>query len=325
MVGSVIVLNDKIISEGYHTGFGKPHAEIEAINNLNEVQQSSLNEATIYVNLEPCSHHGKTPPCAQRLAQIGFKRVVIGMKDPNPQVAGRGIEMLEESGIAVNIGVLENEAQNLNRSFKTHMTSNRPHYIAKWATTSNGYMGRPKYSQKSRQISGPLGHHWVHRLRSEIDAILIGVETANQDNPSLTVRSWSGTNPLRVVIDTNGRIDSELNLLIDGVPTLILSNRNEKLNHVQLIKTNPNQSVYEQLDRLLLDLNKSKVLVEGGNSTLEALWASGRMDEAYVLKNTNITWEDGLIAPQISNMPIAQTHLWTDLLSHYIKPMLEQK
>jgi diaminohydroxyphosphoribosylaminopyrimidine deaminase / 5-amino-6-(5-phosphoribosylamino)uracil reductase len=197
MVGAVIVYNDIIIGEGYHQKYGEAHAEVNAINSVKN--KELLNESTIYVSLEPCSHYGKTPPCANLIVENGIKKVVIGCSDPNPLVAGNGIKILIEAQIEVIDNVLEKECIELNKRFFTYINKNRPFIILKWAQTANGFIARENFD--SKWISCEESRMWVHKWRAEEAAILVGKNTAKYDNPSLTVRDWNGKNPLRVVLD----------------------------------------------------------------------------------------------------------------------------
>ncbi|HET9131456.1 MAG TPA: bifunctional diaminohydroxyphosphoribosylaminopyrimidine deaminase/5-amino-6-(5-phosphoribosylamino)uracil reductase RibD, partial [Terriglobia bacterium] len=193
LVGCVITHNDEIIGEGWHKKYGGPHAEVNAIASV--ADQSLLPSATVYVNLEPCSHHGKTPPCADMLVAHRVKKVVISNVDSNELVAGKGIEKLRNAGIEVVTSILESEGRDLNRRFFTFMEQRRPYIILKWAQTTDGFMSRGSYDPS--RISNELTQQLVHRWRSEEDAFLVGTQTAAVDNPKLNVREWTGRNPVR--------------------------------------------------------------------------------------------------------------------------------
>ncbi len=207
-VGCLVVHDNKIIGEGWHQKFGEAHAEVNAINSVKDL--SLLKESTIYVNLEPCSHEGKTPPCSDLLIKHQVKKVVIANTDTNPLVAGRGVEKLKKAGIAIMTGVLEKEGRELNRRFFTFMEKKRPYIILKWAQTSDGFIAQKNF--ESKWITNELSRQLVHRWRSEEDAVLVGTRTASHDNPSLTVRDWSGRNPTRIVIDRFLRLNDKLQL-----------------------------------------------------------------------------------------------------------------
>lgn len=229
MVGCVIAVGDRIIGEGYHRRCGEGHAEVNAVASVKD--KSLLSEATAYVTLEPCSHYGKTPPCAKLLIDSGLKRVVIGSGDPNAKVNGRGIAMLRDAGVEVISGVLEDECRAINPHFMTAFSADRPYVMLKWAQSRDGYMDVRRDADASPFVfSTPLNRAIVHRLRATHDAIMVGSRTAELDRPSLTVRDWAGRNPRRLVADAREEIPDMLrrlrsegvtSLLIEGGPTLL--------------------------------------------------------------------------------------------------------
>lgn len=231
MVGCVIAVGDRIIGEGYHRRCGEGHAEVNAVASVKD--KSQLHEATAYVTLEPCSHYGKTPPCAKLLVDSGLKRVVIGSGDPNAKVNGRGIAMLRDAGVEVISGVLEDECRAINPHFMTAFSAGRPFVMLKWAQSRDGYMDVRRDADASPFVfSTPLNRTIVHRLRATHDAIMVGSRTAELDRPSLTVRDWAGRNPRRLVADAREEISDMLrrlrsegvtSLLIEGGPTLLRS------------------------------------------------------------------------------------------------------
>ena len=209
LVGCVVVHDNKIIGEGWHKLYGSAHAEVNAIDSV--IDKNLLQESTVYVNLEPCSHYGKTPPCADLLVSHKVKRVVIANVDPNPKVAGTGINKLMEAGIEVGRGVLEEKGNDLNKRFFCAFRKQRPYVILKWAETADGFIARENYD--SKWISNEFSRQLVHKWRSEEDAILVGKNTALYDNPKLNVRNWTGRDPIRVVIDHNLSLPEELELM----------------------------------------------------------------------------------------------------------------
>ena len=219
MVGAVVVCDGKIIGEGAHLHYGGPHAEVNAMNSVTD--KSLLSRSTIYVTLEPCSHYGKTPPCAQLLIDRGLRRVVVGTLDPFPQVSGRGIAMLRETGIEVITGVLENECRAINHRFITAHSTGMPWVQLKWAQTADGYIAST--DGKPIAISTLLSLTLMHHERSIADAIVVGANTVKTDNPSLTTRFWHGKSPIRVVLDANNSIPPASKVLTDGAPTLIFN------------------------------------------------------------------------------------------------------
>ncbi|MEO1653709.1 MAG: bifunctional diaminohydroxyphosphoribosylaminopyrimidine deaminase/5-amino-6-(5-phosphoribosylamino)uracil reductase RibD, partial [Bacteroidota bacterium] len=229
LVGAVIVWNQKIIGEGWHNKYGEAHAEVNAIQSVTD--PTLLSESSIYVNLEPCSHHGKTPPCADLLIKHQFKKVCIAHMDPNPLVAGNGVAKLQEAGIEVELGILEEEAQYLNRRFLRFMKDQRPYVIFKWAETADGFMARENFD--SKWISNLLSRKLVHKWRAEEDGIMVGKNTARWDNPKLTVRDWSGKNPIRIVIDRQLELSPSLHLFDQQTPTICYNLlKNEEKNNL---------------------------------------------------------------------------------------------
>jgi len=237
MVGAVIVRNGNIISEGWHTAYGKPHAEIEALENLKSSNEIIKNEDIMYVTLEPCNHYGKTPPCTEAIVNAGIKNVVIAMLDPNPLVSGKGVKRLEESGVTVEFGTLEKEAEKLNRVFIKHMKTGMPYCATKWAMTLDGKMATDMGD--SQWISGEGSRTLVHKWRSESDAVLIGSGTAIKDNPMLNVRMVEGENPYRVVVDSQGKLplNSKLVKCNDPEKTVIATTAKAEFSWIKELRT----------------------------------------------------------------------------------------
>lgn len=223
MVGAVIVRDGKIIGEGYHVRCGEGHAEVNAIASVKD--ESLLKEATIYVSLEPCSHYGKTPPCADLIIRKGIPRVVVGCVDPFSLVAGRGIQKLRDAGIEVTVGVLEKECRELIRAFITFNVKKRPYITLKWAQSADGFIDIRRDEGAPVRLSTPLSILAVHKMRAEQKAILVGRRTALLDNPSLTVREWYGQNPLRLVIDRQLTLPPHLHLFDGSTPTLVFTEK----------------------------------------------------------------------------------------------------
>ena len=228
MVGCVLVVEDKIIGEGYHERYGEAHAEVNAINSVSN--KSLLKKATLYVSLEPCSHTGKTPPCAELIIKKGIKKVVIGTKDSNPIVGGKGIEKLKNGGVQVEEGILQEQCLELNKRFFTFHEKQRPYVILKWAQTLDGFLDRNREdeTQKINWISEPETKTLVHKWRSEEQSILVGRNTITNDNPSLTVRDYGGINPIRLVIDSQLQISGALNVYSKDAPTIVFNGIKDK-------------------------------------------------------------------------------------------------
>jgi len=292
MVGCVIVHNDKIIGEGWHKVYGEAHAEVNAINDVKD--QALLAESTCYVNLEPCSHYGKTPPCADLLINKNIKKVVIGCQDTNPQVGGKGIKKLREAGIEVTVSFLEKECRKLNVRFFTSIEKNRPFIILKWAQTKDGFVARQNFD--SKWISNAESRTLVHQWRAEEDAILVGFNTAIYDNPFLNVRDWKGKNPLRIVIDKLLALDDALNLFDHSIKTIVYNTvKNLKEENLEFVKLEEEKF----LETLLNDLNKrgiQSLIVEGGASVLNSFISNQLWDEARVFVGSE-SFGKGIKAP----------------------------
>jgi diaminohydroxyphosphoribosylaminopyrimidine deaminase/5-amino-6-(5-phosphoribosylamino)uracil reductase len=291
MVGCVIVHQNEIIGEGWHQKYGESHAEVNAIHAVKN--QSKLSEATVYVTLEPCSHFGKTPPCADLLIKHQVKKVVICNKDPFHLVAGQGIEKLQNAGIEVVTGVLEEEGKKQNARFFTFVEKKRPYIILKWAETADGFIGGENYERI--KISNDFSHQLVHKWRSEEEAILVGYRTALYDNPSLNVRFWTGKNPIRIVIDRHLQLPQNLHLFDNNQRTLIINEqKNEIINQNHYIKLE-NFSLNHLLNHLF-ELKIQSVLIEGGASTLQSFIDLNLFDEIRVFKSLSMI-KKGIFAP----------------------------
>lgn len=317
MVGAVIVHNDRIIGEGFHQLFGGPHAEVNAVNAVND--RSLLKEATIYVSLEPCAHHGKTPPCSDLLVECSFKRVVIGCKDTFSKVSGKGIEKLKKAGIDVVVGVLEQECRELNKRFFTFHERQRPYVILKWAQSKDGYLDRhrPNDEKGVNWISSPETKVLVHKWRSEEQSILVGRKTVQNDNPSLTVREFIGTNPTRIIIDSQLQLPNDLNIFSDEAPTIIFNRvKNEvkgNIEYIRIAETDTQLILHELYKRNILS-----VFVEGGSRTLQYFIFGNVWDEARVIVgNTNFL--EGTKAPTINKAPSESFPFSTDMIHYYYR------
>lgn len=297
MVGAVVVHQGKIIGEGYHRKYGEAHAEVHAIASVKN--PSLLKESTLYVNLEPCSHHGKTPPCAELVIRMGIPRVVVGCLDPFPEVAGRGIRMLREAGVEVATGVLEREARALNAAFMTFQTLRRPYIYLKWAESADGFIDgiRTNAETPARVLSSAATLRRVHRLRSEVAAILVGTRTALLDNPSLNVRHWAGNPPVRVVLDRTLKIPSSYHLLDGTVRTLVLTEKEaEPSRNVEYVRLDFSEKIVPQIVRQLYVRKLNSLLVEGGTRMLEQFLEEKMWDEIRV-ETAPVLLGDGVKAP----------------------------
>lgn len=297
MVGAVIVCDGKIISEGYHIRCGEAHAEVNAVRSVKD--PSLLKHSTIYVSLEPCSHYGKTPPCADMLIEKGIPRIVIGCEDPFAKVHGRGIKKLRDAGREVKVGVLEEECRDLIKKFITFNTQQRPFIILKWAESADGFIAM---KGKRTAISTPHSLILSHKRRAEVDAILVGTETARVDNPQLNLRYWAGKSPARVVLDRKLVLPETLHLFDGTIPTLVFSTQEHiNKNNVEYI-TLPEASF--SLNTVLQELaarNIQSLLVEGGAKVHQSFIDLGLWDEAYIEKSSLILG-DGVPAARLKDI-----------------------
>jgi diaminohydroxyphosphoribosylaminopyrimidine deaminase/5-amino-6-(5-phosphoribosylamino)uracil reductase len=315
LVGSVIVYNNKIIGAGWHYKAGQPHAEVHAINSVTDT--TLLKKATLYVSLEPCSHFGKTPPCANLIIQKGIKKVIIGSKDPNPKVSGSGIKMLTDAGCEVVFGVLENECIAVNKRFFTYHQKKRPYIILKWAKTIDGFIA-PKSKPKKTPvwITHAFSRQLVHKWRSEEQAILVGTNTALEDNPSLTVRDWNGNNPLRCVIDKDLKIPQNHAIFNNQSKTLVFTQKDKEdtpfISYKKIYFDKPT-SIVTQICDILYKLSVQAIIIEGGSYTLQTFINENLWDEARIFTGIK-TFKQGVVAPSISGNIIAHETLNDDQL-----------
>lgn len=304
-VGAVIVYNGKIIGEGYHRKCGGPHAEVNAVNSVKD--KNLLSESTIYVTLEPCSHYGKTPPCADMLIRNKLKRVVIGCIDPFSKVHGNGIKKLKDAGIDVTIGVCESECRELIKKFTTFHTNKRPYIILKWAQSSDGFIDKLRTSGKPIIISNPFTQILVHKMRSECDAIMIGTNTALLDNPSLTTRKWAGNNPVRIVFDRSLRLPKNLKIFDHTAKTIIFTEKNVQNynDNIEYVKINPGEDILYTSMKELYERNIQSLLVEGGAKLLQSFINNGLWDET-IIEIGKITINNGIKAPILKNFKVSE-------------------
>lgn len=318
LVGSVIVHNGKIIGEGWHKKAGEPHAEVNAINAVKN--KALLSESTIYVNLEPCSHFGKTPPCANLIIEHKIPKVVIGCIDSYSEVAGKGIEKLTKAGCEVTLNVLEKECLEINKRFFTFHNKKRPYIILKWAETADGFIAPlENTSQKSINISNQYSRQLVHKYRTDEQGILVGTTTVLKDNPSLDARDWFGNNPTRIILDKTNKISSEFQIKNKKNPTLIFT---EEENYV-----NSENCKYECISfdslvipNILTDLYKKNiqsVLIEGGTFTLQQFINSNFWDEARVFISENNSFK-GIKKPDFNGKPIHEIKIKNNQLKIFI-------
>jgi diaminohydroxyphosphoribosylaminopyrimidine deaminase/5-amino-6-(5-phosphoribosylamino)uracil reductase len=304
-VGCVIVCNEKIIGEGYTSSYGGAHAEVNAVASVKD--KSLLANSTLYVSLEPCCHHGKTPPCTDLIIEHKIPKVVIGCVDTNKKVSGKGIAALESAGCTVTVGVEEQLCRIHHRRFFTFQNKKRPYIILKWAETKNGYIAPlTKKTKKPVWISSTESRQLVHQWRSEEHAILVGGNTILEDNPSLTTRMISGRNPIRIIIDKKGNIPKSATVFDDQAQTIVLTSE-----HIDFKK-----NIAQQLCTKLHDMNLLSVLVEGGQKTLQHFIDENLWDEIRIFKG-DVTFEEGLKGPVFEAKPKFKTKIVKDELLIY--------
>ncbi len=313
MVGSVIVYNNEIIGEGYHQQYGQAHAEVNAINSLKN--KELLKNSTLYVNLEPCAHQGKTPPCANLIVESGIPKVVVGCIDSYSEVNGAGIEYLRKSGVDVTVGVLEAECKSLNKRFFTFHNKKRPYVILKWAQSSDGFIDRVRNSDfPPTVISGQESHILSHTWRSQEQGIIVATNTIIMDNPSLTTRLVKGKNPVRIIIDTLLKIPDHFNVLDNSTPTIIYNKLKDELNgNTEYIKFDFKSKSLSDMLLSLYEKNIQSVIVEGGSNMLSSFIEQKVWDELRVFI-APIELKTGVPVPVYSGTEISSENVGADVL-----------
>lgn len=301
MVGCVIVHDGLIIGEGYHRKYGEAHAEVNAVRAVKN--RDLLRESTMYVTLEPCSHFGKTPPCTDLIVEMQIPRVVVGSLDPNEKVSGKGMERLRAAGIELSTGMLEDECIRMNRRFMTFHKEHRPYIILKWAQTEDGYIDKERNKEEFGQptwITNDLSRMAVHKMRTDEAAIMVGTKTALKDNPSLTVREWSGGHPLRIVLDRAGKLASGCALMDQSAETIVFSEiARESKPNLEFIPLKFGPGMLGEINDFLFRRGIQSLLIEGGKSLLESYMQENLWDEARVYIG-NKRFGSGVKAPETS-------------------------
>ncbi|RXJ50737.1 bifunctional diaminohydroxyphosphoribosylaminopyrimidine deaminase/5-amino-6-(5-phosphoribosylamino)uracil reductase RibD [Gelidibacter gilvus] len=330
MVGCVIVHDQTIIGEGFTSPYGGAHAEVNAINSVKN--QDLLPKSTLYVTLEPCSHFGKTPPCADAIINYKIPKVIIGTIDTHSNVAGKGIERLKASGCEVIVGVLEDEVKEHHKRFFTFHNKKRPYIILKWAETADGFIApSTRNEQKPVWITNELSRQLVHKWRAEEQAILVGTNTVIEDNPSLTTRDWNGKNPIRIVLDKNSRLPKNFTVFDGKVKTIMISEKdvagstdtqddNFEYPHLsanlEFLNWDLKDKIAQQICTILFNQNINSVIIEGGRQTLQTFIDEGLWDEARVFKGT-INFTTGTKAPHFSGRLLSEEKIINDTLKLY--------
>lgn len=330
-VGAVLVHNGSIIGEGYTSAFGGAHAEVNCINSVQEANKHLIPDSTLYVSLEPCSHYGKTPPCCDLIIARQIKNIVTGIVDPHVKVAGNGIRKLQEAGSNVITGILEEECRESNKRFFTFHEKRRPYVILKWAESADGYLSPKKINlnilrqaqedfnnielKQPVWITNKYSRQLVHKWRSEEAAILAGTQTVLDDNPILDVRDWKGKNPIRVVLDRQGRIPDGYSVKNNIIKTIVLTEKDNftNLENLEFVTIAFDDSLAKNVLEVLYRHNLLSVIIEGGRQTLQTFIDEGLWDEARVFKGT-VTFEGGTKAPVINGKLSAKESILNDEL-----------
>ncbi|MDD3910508.1 MAG: bifunctional diaminohydroxyphosphoribosylaminopyrimidine deaminase/5-amino-6-(5-phosphoribosylamino)uracil reductase RibD [Proteiniphilum sp.] len=330
LVGAVIVHCNKVIGEGYHRQYGGPHAEANAIASVKDV--SLLRDSTLYVSLEPCSHHGKTPPCAQMIVSNNIPRVVLAIKDPNPAVSGKGIEIMSKNGIDVTVGVMGEEARELNKMFFVNQLFKRPFVMLKWAQSKDGFIDVIRDSiddMAPAKISNSFTNTVVHKFRTHAQGIIVGTKTALLDNPQLTARKWFGPHPTRIVIDRENKIPANSALFDGSSPAIVftasapaIDKDNKQVKYIEIDFT---KDTNRQILSSLYNEKIYSLLVEGGTSLLNSFIEKNLWDEAYVEISDKKLFS-GVKAPEIKGKTISvekylnslQFHLKSEITRNFL-------
>lgn len=320
MVGAVIVCDNRIIGEGYHRKYGEAHAEVNAIASVKD--RSLLKRSTIYVSLEPCSHYGKTPPCADLIIEKGIPRIVIGCQDPFSKVAGQGIKKLQTAGREVIVGVLEYECKHLIRTFITSHTLRRPYITLKWAESVDNYIDKNRTYGKAAKLSNEFTSMLVHKRRADADGIMVGTNTALLDNPTLTVRNWTGENPTRILIDRKLKVATNYHIYDGTVPSVIFTENPSSVPtkpNIEFAVFDKTENSIAQILSHLYTKGIHSLLVEGGSILLQSFIDLGVWDEAFVEK-TSLQLHEGVKAPSIKDYTSFESSKhFGNYIFHYIR------
>jgi diaminohydroxyphosphoribosylaminopyrimidine deaminase / 5-amino-6-(5-phosphoribosylamino)uracil reductase len=313
LVGAVVVWNDQIIGEGFHERFGGPHAEVNAVESVSD--KSLLSQSSLYVNLEPCCHFGKTPPCTDLIIRSGIPKVLFGSSDPFPEVSGKGEAVLKNSGVEVTKDILRDECINLNRRFFIYQLLKRPYVILKWAETSDGFIARRDFT--SKWISSDESRALVHQWRAQESAVMVGYRTALYDNPQLTVRAVKGRNPVRVVLDRDLSLPQRSHLLDRKNSTIVFNSvKADESPELSYVKVRFDQLLLPNVMKYLFERKVLSIMVEGGAALLKSLIISGLWDEMRIFTAAKL-FGDGILAPRAPAAPEAEMRVGGDTLRTY--------
>ncbi|WP_460191070.1 bifunctional diaminohydroxyphosphoribosylaminopyrimidine deaminase/5-amino-6-(5-phosphoribosylamino)uracil reductase RibD [Urechidicola sp. KH5] len=321
MVGCVIVVDDKIVGEGFTSPYGGPHAEVNAIDSVSN--KELLTKAILYVSLEPCSHFGKTPPCSDYIIKHQIPKVVIGVIDDNSLVSGKGIERLKDNGVEVITGILEKECEAINKRFFTFHNKKRPYIVLKWAQTNDGFIDRLRKEGEPIEptwISNRYSQQLVHQWRSEEQSIMVGTNTVLKDNPRLNVRSWQGENPVRIVLDNSLRIPKNAHVFDGTIKTIVFTSSRIGFpienSNVEVAVIDYSKEVAEQVCTYLYEKDIQSILIEGGAKTIQSFINANLWDEARVFIGIS-RFLKGVPAPRIQNHSFSAENVGSDVLVYY--------
>lgn len=316
LVGAILVHNDEIIGEGFHESYGSSHAEVNAIKSVQEKNKHRISAATLYVNLEPCNHFGKTPPCTKLILEHEIKKVIVGCLDPNPLVSAQGISELMQNGVEVQSGILEEECRTLNNFFITYHEKQRPYITLKWAESRDGYIAAEQ--NKTIHLTNQFSDSYIHKMRSEYQSIFAGMNTILHDNPKLTTRKWNGNNPIRITADMRNQLAAGFHILDGETQTIIFNSKIDKEEkNIKWIKINGENLYFEIMQQLFL-LHINSVLVEGGAKTIMHLTNLKLWDDAYIFK-TKHKLNSGISAPEFEYQIHSNEFIFDDELT-IVKP-----
>jgi diaminohydroxyphosphoribosylaminopyrimidine deaminase / 5-amino-6-(5-phosphoribosylamino)uracil reductase len=317
LVGAVLVYEDKIIGEGFHAKYGEAHAEVNCINSVVAENVAFISKSVLYVSLEPCAHFGKTPPCVDLILKHNIPHVVIGCADSFEKVNGAGIEKLKAAGVKVEVGILEKECVKLNKHFFTFHTKKRPYIMLKWAQTNDNFIAAE--DGVPLKISNDFANKYVHKLRAETAAILVGKNTVQKDNPSLTTRLWKGKNPVRIIIDSNLEVKNNFNVFDDKAITIIINKKkNATIGNIIFYKIAEGATITEGIIACLYEQQLNAVIIEGGTKTIQYFIDANLWDEAMIITNKNMEIKTGISSPKIKNdILLYSENIFADKIDFY--------
>ncbi len=317
LVGAVLVYEDKIIGEGFHEKYGEAHAEVNCMNSVAAENVAFIAKSILFVSLEPCTHFGKTPPCVDLILKHKIPHVVIGCSDSYEKVNGAGIKKLKAGGVKVDVGILEKECVKLNKHFFTFHTKKRPYFMLKWAQTNDGFIAAENGA--TIKISNDFTNKYIHKLRAELAAILVGKNTVQKDNPTLTTRLWKGKNPIRIIVDSNLELSNDLNVFNEEATTIIINKKmNETIGNIIFYKVAEGKTITQAIIACLNEQRINAVIIEGGATTIQYFIDANLWDEAIIITNKNVEIKTGIPSPKIKNgILLYSENIFADKIDFY--------